>query len=180
MDFVKENCIKYNITKAKFFCLGDPKYGNGSTYNGYQEALNNYYKPDFVISHDGVRALITPEDIDACIKVCIDSDNGICQWSKELVGSVVYKKDHWNCIIRTDIVEFGTPIVIRNVIFKKLYEFFKNATDEQKESWFGLDTEYYDLGHSSKPYISDKLNFKITTDNDLQFFKDLIEIRSKK
>ena len=94
MDFVIEKCKEFNITKAKFFCLGDPKYGNGSTFNGYKEALDNDYYPDYIISHDGVRALISPEDIDGCISKCINSDNGISQMSKELVGSIIFRNDH--------------------------------------------------------------------------------------
>ena len=94
LDFVKENCQKFNITKAKFFCLGDPKYGNGSTFNGYKIALDNEYIPDYVISHDGVRALITAEDIDGCINSCIGSDNGISQMSSELTGSILFKNNH--------------------------------------------------------------------------------------
>jgi hypothetical protein len=36
-----------------------------------------------------------------------------------------------------------------------------------------------EFAHCITPYVSDKLNFKITTDSDLQFFKDLIEVRIK-
>ena len=68
LRYVKDKCKEFNITKAKFFCIGDKKYGNGSTFNGYKAALDSEYFPDYIISHDGVRALITPEDIDGCIK----------------------------------------------------------------------------------------------------------------
>ena len=180
MDFVVDNCKKFNITKAKFFCLGDPKYGNGSTFNGYKEALKNNYYPDYVISHDGVRALITAEDIDGCIEKCIDSDNGISQMSKELVGSILFKNDHWNVINRNEVLELATPIVLKNRIFDRLCTYYQTATDNQKEKWFGLDTMFMEeFAHCITPYVSDKINFKITTDSDLKFFKDLIEMRTK-
>ena len=180
LDFVKDACKKYNITKAKFFSLGDPKYGNGSTFNGYKAALDNDYFPDYIISHDGVRALITPEDIDGCIEKCIDSDNGISQMSKELVGSILFKNNHWEVINRNEVLELATPIVLKNKIFDKLYTYYQTASDEQKEKWFGLDTMFMEeFAHCITPYVSDKINFKITTDSDLQFFKDLIEMRFK-
>ena len=94
LDYVVNTCQKFNITKAKFFSLGDKKYGNGSTFNGYKAALDAGYTPDYIISHDGVRALITSEDIDGCIEKCIGSDNGISQMSKELTGSILFKNDH--------------------------------------------------------------------------------------
>ena len=176
LDFVIESCKKFNITKAKFFCLGDKKYGNGSTFNGYKAAIDMEYFPDYIISHDGVRALITPEDIDGCIEKCINSDNGISQMSKELVGSILFKNDHWNVINRNEVLELATPIVLKNRIFNKLYTYYQKATDEQKEKWFGLDTMFMEeFAHCITPYISNKINFKITTDNDLEFFKILIE-----
>lgn len=181
MNYVISNCKLHNITKAKFFCLGDPKYGNASTFNGYAEALKNEYNPDYVISHDGVRALITPEDIDGCIKKCIDSENGISQMSKELIGSILFKNDHWHCVNRNEVLELATPIVLKNRIFEKLYAYYQKASEEQKEKWFGLDTMFMEeFAHCITPYVSDKINFKITTDNDLQFFKDLISLRSTK
>ena len=180
LDFVIDNCKKFNITKAKFFCLGDLKYGNGSTFNGYKTAIENNYIPDYIISHDGVRALITPEDIDGCIEKCINSDTGISQMSKELVGSLIYKNNHHKCINRNEVLELATPIVIENKIFDKLYNYYQGATEEQKEKWFGLDTMFMDeFSYSITPYISDKYNFKITTDSDLQFFKDLIHIKGE-
>jgi len=178
LNFVIESCKKFNITKAKFFCIGDKKYGNGSTFNGYKEALDSGYTPDYIISHDGVRALITSEDIDGCIKKCINSDNGISQMSKELTGSILFKNDHWNVINRNEVLELATPIVLKNRIFDKLYNYYQKATDEQKEKWFGLDTMFMEeFAHCITPYVSDKINFKITTDTDLQFFKDLIELK---
>jgi len=180
LDYVIEACKKFKITKAKFFSLGDPKYGNGSTFNGYREALKNDYYPDYVISHDGVRALITSEDIDGCIKTCMNSESGISQMSKELVGSILFKNDHWKCINRNEVLELATPIVIKNKIFDRLYSYFQQASDEQKSKWFGLDTLFMEeFAHCITPYVSDKINFKITTDSDLQFFKDLIEIKKK-
>ncbi len=181
LDFVKDNCKKFNIAKVKFICLGDPKYGNGSTFNGYKAALDSNYLPDYIISHDGVRALITPEDIDGCIEKCINSDNGISQMSKELVGSIIFKNDHWNVINRNEVLELATPIVLKNKIFDRLYHYYLHATDSQKEKWFGLDTMFMEeFAHCITPYVSDKLNFKITTDSDLQFFKDLIELKEMK
>ena len=180
LDFVINKCKEFNITKAKFFSLGDPKYGNGSTFNGYKAALDSGYFPDYIISHDGVRALITPEDIDGCVEKCVYSDNGISQMSKELVGSIIFKNDHWNVINRNEILELATPIVLKNRIFDKLYNYYQKSTEEQKERWFGLDTMFMEeFAHCITPYVSDKLNFKITTDSDLQFFKDLIEVRCK-
>lgn len=177
LDFVIDSCIKFNITKAKFFTTGDPEFGNGSTFNGYKEALNNEYFPDYIISHDGVRALITPEDIDGCIESCVNSDNGISQLAKELTGSILFKNNHWECINRNEVLELATPIVIKNKIFDKLYNYYQKATREQKEKWFGLDTMFMEeFAHCITPYVSDKLNFKITTDSDLKFFKDIIEI----
>ena len=170
LDFVINKCQEFNITKAKFFSLGDPQYGNGSTFNGYKKAIESNYFPDYIISHDGVRALITPED----------SDNGISQMSKELVGSILFKNDHWNIINRNEVLELATPIVLKNKIFNKLYTYYQKASDSQKEKWFGLDTMFMEeFAHCITPYVSDKLNFKITTDSDLQFFKDLIEVRYK-
>lgn len=180
LDFVINKCKQFNITKARFFNLGDSKYGNGSTFNGYKAALESNYFPDYIISHDGVRALITPEDIDGCIEKCINSDNGISQMSKELVGSIIFKNDHWNVINRNEVLELATPIVLKNRIFDKLYIYYQKSNDEQKERWFGLDTMFMEeFAHCITPYVSDKLNFKITTDSDLQFFKDLIEVRCK-
>ena len=180
LDFVINKCKQFNITKAKFFSLGDCKYGNGSTFNGYKAALESKYFPDYIISHDGVRALITPEDIDGCIEKCINSDNGISQMAKELVGSIIFKNDHWNVINRNEVLELATPIVLKNRIFDKLYIYYQKSSDEQKERWFGLDTMFMEeFAHCITPYVSDKLNFKITTDSDLQFFKDLIEVRCK-
>jgi len=178
LDFVKESCEKFNITKAKFFCLGDKKYGNGSTFNGYKAALDAGYIPDYIISHDGVRALITPEDIDGCIEKCVGSDNGISQMAKELTGSILFKNDHWNVINRNEVLELATPIVLKNKIFYRLCTYYQTATEEQKEKWFGLDTMFMEeFAHCITPYVSDKLNFKITTDSDLKFFKDLIDLR---
>lgn len=83
-------------------------------------------------------------------------------------------------INRNEVLELATPIVLKDRIFGRLYAYYQTASDEQKDRWFGLDTMFMEeFAHCIAPYVSDKLNFKITTDDDLQFFKDLIELKER-
>ena len=60
MDYVKKQCEKFNMNKVTYFSVGG-KNGNLSTFNGYSVVKDSLNDDDIIVSHDGVRALVTED-----------------------------------------------------------------------------------------------------------------------
>ena len=79
MEYVKEQCQKYALTKVNYFCFGGNN-GNASTFNGFNAIMNELDDEDVIVSHDGVRALVTEELIEESIKTAMKGGAAIAAY----------------------------------------------------------------------------------------------------
>lgn len=172
LNYVKDQCKKFNMVKVKYFCIGG-KNGNISTFNGYYKVKDILQDDDIVISHDGVRALVSPELIIDSIRKAEEFGSAIASFKPS--GNVLFEDDDTRFIGRDDIYIAQTPISLTNKIMKECYSYYFDKEESIQNKFVGLDDIIFLLGHSIAKSKGDTLNFKITTDSDLIMFKALIE-----
>ena len=116
MDYAKEKCEEFHLNKVKYFCLGG-KNGNASTFNGFSLVAPTMDDEDIIVSHDGVRALVTEDIIEDSIKVAKEHDAAIASYQTS--GNVLFRDDNLKFIGRGEILIAQTPISLKKKIMDK-------------------------------------------------------------
>ena len=167
LDTVKEQCAFFGINKARYFCIGGAN-GNLSTFNGLKLLESILSDNDFIISHDGVRSLVTEEIIEDSIRVAKEYGASIATYQTS--GNILFKNDNLRYISRNDILIAQTPITISKKHMEACMRYYHNLDKEKQNEFAGLDDVILALGIQLGKSFGDSTNFKITTDNDLKMF----------
>lgn len=175
MNFVRKKCAEFGIEKAKYFCVGG-KNGNASTFNGYNAIRCDLQDNDIIISHDGVRALVTEEIIADSVNVAKNYKAAIAAYST--TGNILFKDSEYKYIKREKILIAQTPISLIKLNFDRCASFFKTKDVNSQDAYAGLDDIAFALNIPIYKSKGSSLNFKITTDNDLIMFRALVEKKS--
>ena len=168
---VKELTMDYSKVEA---VIAGGETRQASVYNGLKqiEKLINS-ENDNILIHDSARPLVSDriisENVRACIKfgavdtVIQASDTIINSKDSETINEILDRKE---------IYQTQTPQSFRFSIIKKAHERalkdnVPNVTDDCKLAMhFGVDVHFVQ---------GDKLNFKVTTPEDLEMFKALVK-----
>lgn len=172
MEYVKSKCKEMNLNKVVFFSVGG-KNGNASTFNGFVSFKDSLDDDDIIVSHDGVRSLVTNDLINDSVDVAKKYGAAIASYKTS--GNILFKDDNCRFIHRDQIFVAQTPISLKKSIMTRCYDFFINQSEEAQDAYAGLDDIVFSLGIPMFKSKGDSLNFKITTDNDLVMFKALME-----
>lgn len=169
-------CAKqYNITKLKSIVRG------GSTG---MESINNCLErlkvdglrdDDIVMVHDGNRPLVPSGVITESIASCITKGNAVAHVPCN--GVVMKTNDQVHCDeqLDRDIIKITqTPHTFR---FGKLYKGYKKLIEEGNNSMVAPCSVMMSLGEEVFLSTGSELNFKITTQEDLEIFKALVKTR---
>ena len=170
VDEVKNLCKTYKLNKVKNVVIGGSTRQQ-SVYNGLKAIKAN--KDDIVIIHDAARPLVSQriitDNINGCklydavetaIKV---SDTIIKSEDEEKITDIPNRKDLYQ-VQTPQTFKFGLILSAHeNAIKSKL----PDVTDDAKL--------VIALGHEVRLVDGDKLNFKITTSEDLTLFKALLK-----
>ena len=167
VDKVKAIVDEYNLNKVRDIIVGG-KTRQESVYRGLL-GIHNPSNDDIILIHDSARPNVTNEIIENNILVCENHNavNTVLPVSDSLV-----ERDGKTTIDRSNVLTVQTPQTFRYGLIleahqKALKENITNAGDDAV-----LVTN---LGVSVELVEGSKLNFKVTTSEDLEMLKALLE-----
>ena len=172
VEQVKNWCNKYQLDKVKAVIAGG-ETRQASVYNGLKEIEKFADCKDLVLIHDSARPLVSQRIINDNIQLgqkygAVDT---VIQASDTIVNSK--NEETINEILnRSELYQTQTPQTFEFGIIKKahdraLQDNVPNVTDDCKLAMhFGADVHFAQ---------GDKLNFKVTTPEDLEMFKALVK-----
>lgn len=171
IEKVKELAKGYNKVKS---VIAGGETRQQSVYNGLNEIekfVNS--KKDLVLIHDSARPLVSQRIIDE--NIALGKQFGAVDTVVQASDTIINSKDQETIneiLNRSELYQTQTPQTFEFGIIKKAHERalkdnVPNVTDDCKlVMHFGVDV------HFAK---GDKLNFKVTTPEDLEMFKALVK-----
>lgn len=173
MDFVDGYVKQMEINEPVMYSTpGETR--EHTIYNALKCAKENGYSDDdIVIIHDAVRPMVSKEVIDDCLRGCAEYDAAIATID---VKDTIYMSVADNCI--TDVPKRSTLHAGQTPEAFKLGKYLKihdERTYEEICSVTGGAEFAYRCG--LKVYLSkgEEINFKLTTPEDLQRFKQIVK-----
>lgn len=172
---VLEAYIKqFNINKVVSIIPGGST-GFESIINGTNEIKRLFNDKDIVVVHDGTRASLSPEIISNNLAICIEKGNAIT--AIPCVEALAYSEcgtESEKEISRDFVYRTQTPHSFR---LKELCEMQKEAKKRGIENVVAMCSLKVQLG--GKIYFSpgSEKNFKITTLDDIEMFKSLLDAK---
>lgn len=164
---------QFNITKLKYVVEGGDS-GQASIYNGLKEISRHCNATDVVMIHDGNRPMVSYEIISESLEVYKEYGNAVATIPvTEVVFSLENKesKDSLESLNRDLLVRTQTPHTYQLGEIIKNYELAKEKGITDMAASCQLMEE---LGKKSYFSHGSEKNLKITTLDDLEIFKSLL------
>ena len=173
IEKVNNLCKEYKLNKVKAVIKGGSTRQE-SVYNGLKEIEKHISsKEDIVLIHDSARALVSQRIINDNIKACaqfgaVDTvikacDTIIKSNNEQTIGEILNRQE----LYQTQTPQTFRFDLIKEAHEKALKENVPNVTDDCRLVMnFGHDVHFVD---------GDKMNFKVTTQEDLEFLKAIIK-----
>lgn len=171
ISHVKELTMEYSKVEA---VIAGGETRQASVYNGLKqiEKLINS-ENDNILIHDSARPLVSDRIISENVRACIKF--GAVDTVIQASDTIINSKDNETIneiLDRKEIYQTQTPQSFRFSIIKEAHERalkdnVPNVTDDCKLAMhFGVDVHFVQ---------GDKMNFKVTTPEDLEMFKALVK-----
>ena len=164
IGFVNEQVKKYSLNKVTAVVEGGSTRQE-SVYKGL--TCKNYSDNDIVLIHDGARALVSERIINDNIVACKEYSAAVTA-IKNNDSLFVYKDEAiQNYIPRDDVYRIQTPQTFR-------YKIIKHAHDKNVAMKATDDSSLVNMYWPIHIVSGDNNNFKITTDQDILFFEQIV------
>ncbi len=163
----------YGITKLKWLCLGGDTFQE-STMNGIYHLRDALSPQDMVVLSFGVSPMTTDEIIDDSLRVCAQYGNAIASEDMTLCTCIMDDPiSSTQSILRETLKGFSNPWTFRYGEVLEAYETAqaRGILDSLEPHTTSL---YFALGKRLYFSKTNRLNFKITTREDLQIFEGLL------
>lgn len=172
IEKVEAWCKEFRLTKVKSVFLGG-ETRQSSVWNGLKK-MHDYIKSphDIVLIHDAARPLVSQRIIDDNISLC--ERYGAVDTVIQASDTIIQSKDDETIdkiLNRNELYQSQTPQsfeygIINEAHFMALTDGVPNVTDDCKlVMYFGGEVHFVP---------GDKLNFKVTTFEDLELFRALV------
>ena len=177
-EIVTAYARQYNISKLKWITEGG-ETGQESIRNGIYDLHEHGKADDIVIIHDGIRPIIDMAVISDCISVCKEYGNA--------VSSLPYNEQIFRTTDGLTSTEYIPRETLRRVqtpqayTLGKLYQSYIKAFEE-KIGIYGssyTNTMMVELGETLHFAAGSEKNIKITTADDIELFKSMLQIAKK-
>jgi len=177
-EIVTAYARQYNISKLKWIVEGG-ETGQESIRNGVYDLYKHGEADDIVIIHDGIRPIIDMAVISDCISVCKEYGNA--------VSSLPYNEQIFRTTDGLTSTEYIPRETLRRVqtpqayTLGKLYQSYVKAFEE-KIGIYGssyTNTMMVELGEILHFAAGSDKNIKITTADDIELFKSMLQITGK-
>ena len=175
-EIVTAYARQYNISKLKWIVEGG-ETGQESIRNGVYDLYKHGEADDIVIIHDGIRPIIDMAVISDCISVCKEYGNA--------VSSLPYNEQIFRTTDGLTSTEYIPRETLRRVqtpqayTLGKLYQSYVKAFEE-KIGIYGssyTNTMMVELGETLHFAAGSDKNIKITTADDIELFKSMLQIK---
>jgi len=164
---------QFGITKLKHIVKGGEN-AHFSAYNGIHELEKNYSADDLVLIHDANRPLVSAEIISMCIVVTKQYGCATpvvdCLDSMMVTEDGVTSTEHYP---RTKLKKAQTP---NGFYLGKICDVYKRAADAGMTNSRGPSILNMDMGGTLHLFPGSEKNFKITTIEDIEIFKALLNV----
>ena len=177
-EIVTAYARQYNISKLKWIVEGG-ETGQESIRNGVYDLYKHGEADDIVIIHDGIRPIIDMAVISDCISVCKEYGNA--------VSSLPYNEQIFRTTDGLTSTEYIPRETLRRVqtpqayTLGKLYQSYVKAFEE-KIGIYGssyTNTMMVELGETLHFAAGSDKNIKITTADDIELFKAILQASGK-
>ena len=171
IDLTNEICKKYDFAKVRRI-VGGGETGQESIYNGLIASKELYDDKTLVLINDGVRPMITKNDIELAIELTKNKGNAIPVTKAVDTIAINSKDGELGEIVKRDAVLYAKAP--QTFILKEILEAHEKA---RKDKLNFIDSasmmQYY--GYKLYTFNCGEDNIKITTPIDYDIFKGLIE-----
>ena len=170
--YVQEVLVKAQITKPVIFSQPG-EIRQLTIFNALQMLQQKGLADDaVVVIHDAARPLVSKELIGRCIEGCADADGTMpCVPVKD---TLYQSKDHQtidSLLKRSEIVAGQAPEAFR---FGKYFDIHNRMSYEDILQVSGSTEIAYKMGLNVRLVKGEEINFKITTQEDLENFKHIL------
>lgn len=173
IDYLQKALDKNKIEKVVKIVPGGES-GQESIYNGL-EVINDIDKNSYVLVHDGVRPLISPELISENIRVA--REKGVAISSSPAIETIVYADGDNNIDSISDRSKCMYAKAPQTFKFAELWKAHKKAKEENLNTFIDSASLMKHYGHKLSIVVCSPENIKITTPGDYYVFKALYEAR---
>lgn len=175
LEILKAYARQYGITKLKWVVAGG-RTGQESIYNGLTAIAKDCNADDFIMIHDGNRALVSHDIISDSLSVCKESGSAVAAIPcveavfklSEEGGTESNKSISRDLLVRTQ-----TP---HTYPIKKLLWAHEEAKVRGIDNTAASCVLMNELGETVYFSIGSEKNLKITTNEDLQIFRALLHV----
>lgn len=177
-EVLKAYAVQYGIAKLQWIVPGG-KSSQESIHKGLNYLENICSPKDIVIIHDGIRPMVEENIINSCLDTCEQYGNGITALPVfEQIFKVYDEKSTKEFIPREELRILQTPQAYR---FETINEAYKRGLYENK----GMQASAYantlmtELGAPLYFSKGSTKNIKITTKDDIDIFKAMLQAKQK-
>ncbi len=173
-DYLIKIIEKYNISKIKWICTGGSTFQE-SVINGIKTLENSISDDDIVMIHYSAAPFTSQKIITDSIDVCMEHKMAAsCTPCFQLLGSNDKHGESKKWINRDDFVQIACP---QTFIFSYLKDIYRRAKEKNLLDKTEPHTTsiMYALGDTVYQSYGNQANIKITTADDVEFFKNYIE-----
>lgn len=173
-DVLQAYARQYHIDKLKWVIPGG-ECGQASIRNGVFAAESRYSGEDILLIHDAIRPLVSAEIISDCIIQC------------KKHGSAISVTPCNTAVLRRNTDEKSEEIVLRNTLamtqtpqgfpIRKLAEAHRRALELGITNSVASCTLMIELGQEVYFSLGGETNIKLTTQEDLDIFKALLNLK---
>ena len=168
---------QFNITKLKHIAKGGAN-GHASTFNGLLELEKYYGADDVVLIHDGNRPLTSAEIISDCIEKT--KLYGCAVAAIPCVTPIIETNDNLSSVAshpRDKLKRTQTP---QGFFLKDVLNLNRQALSKEITNSVGMCTLAIEMGKKIYFSLGSEKNFKITTVEDIEIFKALLNTERPK
>ena len=165
-DLLHQIKEKYGFTKIKKIVAGG-KERQDSVYQGFLNSDSE--KEDLIIVHDAARPLLSPELLEKAILLANEKSAAIVALkARDTLLNIESNKSEY--LDRNNIYYIQTPQICKNYLMEKAYKIaiennFLGTDESMLLKNANIDFEIVE---------GESINFKITTNDDLEIFKKLL------
>ena len=171
-SILKAYAKQYNIKKLVSIVNGG-ETGFESIKNGVKEAKKLFSDNDIVLIHDGIRPNVSSEIISSNLAVCEKYGNAIT--SIPCQEAMIYTEDNISGtkeIKRNNLTRTQTPQTFK---IGDIYKMHREAEKRGITDTIAMVTLLTDLGMTAYFSPGSEKNLKLTTTDDIEIFKALLE-----
>lgn len=171
-EILKAYALQFGIAKLKWIVPGGDSSFT-SIYNGLKAVEASAYGDDIVIIHDGIRPMVDEEILTSCIEICKEKGNGISALPVyEQIFKIHDSESTNEYIPRDELKILQTPQAYH---FREIFDAYTKYKEDNMYSAAYANTLMVDMGKTLFFSKGSTKNIKITTKEDIEIFKAMLQ-----